>query len=273
VTLTPGSRFGTYEIIAPLGAGGMGEVYRARDTRLDRDVALNVLPLAFTRDPDRLARFEREAKVLASLNHPGIATIHGIEEHQGVRALVLELVEGGTLADRMAGRRVLPVEEVLAVAGQIAEALDAAHERGIVHRDLKPSNVGLTPAGVVKVLDFGVAKTTQVAAIGNGPVETETIAATAPGATQADWQSCLRWCHGLRHRRRGPRARAELAGVAARHSFVPETPHRAMSSEGRPTTAARHRRRARLSRAAASADGGSVVRDCPPPCRVPAADR
>ncbi len=183
--MTPGSRFGTYEIIAPLGAGGMGEVYRARDTRLDRDVALKVLPLAFTRDPDRLARFEREAKVLASLNHPGIATIHGIEEHQGVRALVLELVEGGTLADRMAGRRVLPVEEVLAVARQIAEALDAAHERGIVHRDLKPSNVGLTPAGVVKVLDFGVAKTTQVAAIGNGPVETETIAATAPGSTQA----------------------------------------------------------------------------------------
>ena len=163
----------------------MGEVYRARDTRLDRDVALKVLPLAFTRDPDRLARFEREAKVLASLNHPGIATIHGIEEHQGVRALVLELVEGGTLADRMAGRRLLPVEEVLAVARQIAEALDAAHERGIVHRDLKPSNVGLTPAGVVKVLDFGVAKTTQVAAIGNGPLETETIAATAPGATQA----------------------------------------------------------------------------------------
>jgi eukaryotic-like serine/threonine-protein kinase len=107
VTLTPGSRFGAYEIIKAIGAGGMGEVYRARDTRLARDVALKVLPLAFTGDPDRLARFDREAKLLASLNHPGIATIHGIEESEGIRALVLELVEGGTLADRMAGRRLL----------------------------------------------------------------------------------------------------------------------------------------------------------------------
>ena len=159
MTLTPGSRFGAYEIVEPVGAGGMGEVYRARDTRLDRNVALKVLPQAFTRDADRLARFDREARVLASLNHPGIAAIHGIEEYNGVRALVLEFVEGGTLADRLIARRTLPVDETLDVARQIADALDAAHERGIVHRDLKPSNVGLTSSGTVKVLDFGVAKT------------------------------------------------------------------------------------------------------------------
>ena len=163
MTLTPGSRFGAYEIVEPVGAGGMGEVYRARDTRLDRDVALKVLPQAFVGDADRLARFTREAKVLASLNHPGIATIHGVEESNGVRALVLEFVDGGTLADRLvmarARDRTLSLDETLTMARQIAEALDAAHERGIVHRDLKPSNVGLTSNGTVKVLDFGVAKT------------------------------------------------------------------------------------------------------------------
>jgi eukaryotic-like serine/threonine-protein kinase len=159
VTLTPGSRFGAYEIVEPVGAGGMGEVYRARDTRLDRNVALKVLPQAFTRDAERLARFDREARVLASLNHPGIAAIHGIEECDGVRALVLEFVEGGTLADRLMVKRTLPVDETLDMARQIADAFDAAHERGIVHRDLKPSNVGLTSSGIVKVLDFGVAKT------------------------------------------------------------------------------------------------------------------
>jgi serine/threonine protein kinase len=159
VTLTPGSRFGAYQIVEPIGAGGMGEVYRARDVRLDRNIALKVLPQAFTRDADRLARFDREAKVLASLNHPGIATIHGIEECDGLRALVLEFVEGGTLADRLIAKRSLAVDETLDIARQIADALDAAHEGGIVHRDLKPSNVGLTSNGLVKVLDFGVAKT------------------------------------------------------------------------------------------------------------------
>ena len=148
MTLTPGSRFGAYEIVEPVGAGGMGEVYRARDIRLDRNVALKVLPQAFTRDAERLARFDREAKVLASLNHPGIAAIHGIEECDGVRALVLEFVEGGTLADRLHVKRTLPVDETLDLARQIADALDAAHERGIVHRDLKPSNVGLTSAAL-----------------------------------------------------------------------------------------------------------------------------
>ena len=159
MTLTPGSRFGAYEIVEPVGAGGMGEVYRARDVRLDRNVALKVLPQAFTRDAERLARFDREARVLASLNHPGIAAIHGIEECDGLRALVLEFVEGGTLADRLLAKRTLPVDETIEITRQIAEALDVAHERGIVHRDLKPSNVGLTSNGTVKVLDFGVAKT------------------------------------------------------------------------------------------------------------------
>src|SRR5689334_2217042 len=141
LTLTPGSRFGQYEIVDAIGAGGMGEVYRARDTRLERMVALKVLPHAFTSDRTRLARFEREAKMLASLNHPGIATIHGIEESDGVRALVLELVEGGTLADRLVGSRTagrgLSTDDIMAIARQMADALDAAHERGIVHRDLK----------------------------------------------------------------------------------------------------------------------------------------
>jgi serine/threonine protein kinase len=164
----------------------MGEVYRARDTRLDRNVALKVLPLAFTRDADRLARFDREARVLASLNHPGIAAIHGIEECDGVRALVLEFVEGGTLADRLISNRTLAVDETIEMARQIADALDAAHERGIVHRDLKPSNVGLTSAGSVKVLDFGVAKTqsTQVGVAITIEDDRATMGA-AVGATRA----------------------------------------------------------------------------------------
>ena len=187
MTLSPGSRFGAYEIVEPAGAGGMGEVYRARDMRLDRHVALKVLPQAFTRDAERLARFDREAKVLASLNHPGIATIHGIEEYEGVRALVLEFVEGGTLADRMLAQRTLPVDETIVMARQIADALDAAHERGIVHRDLKPSNVGLTAAGLVKVLDFGVAKTQPTQLTMAAPVEDDraTIAAGVVHATSA----------------------------------------------------------------------------------------
>ncbi len=157
MTLSPGSRLGPYEVIAPLGAGGMGEVYRARDTKLRREVALKVLPDAFAKDPDRLARFTREAHLLASLNHPHIAAIYGFEEDGHVGALILELVEGMTLAERIAAGP-LPVEEALGIARQIAEALEAAHERGIVHRDLKPANVKLTPEGSVKVLDFGLAK-------------------------------------------------------------------------------------------------------------------
>src|SRR5262245_16452353 len=162
MALTPGTRVGPFTIDATLGAGGMGEVYRAHDSRLDRHVALKVLPEAFTSDADRLLRFTREAQLLAALNHPNIAAIYGIEESSasstgGIRALVLELVEGVTLAERLATGPIAP-DEALAIARQIALALDAAHERGIVHRDLKPANVKLTPEGVVKVLDFGLAK-------------------------------------------------------------------------------------------------------------------
>jgi eukaryotic-like serine/threonine-protein kinase len=152
-----GRRLGVYQLHERVGAGGMGEVYRARDTRLQRDVAVKILPEAFAADNDRRARFEREALVLASLNHPNIATIHGIEDQDGVHALVMELVDGETIADRML-RGAVPVSEALAIARQIADALDAAHERGIVHRDLKPANIKLTSSGLVKVLDFGLAK-------------------------------------------------------------------------------------------------------------------
>ena len=157
MALSAGSRIGVYEITESLGAGGMGEVYRARDTKLNRDVALKILPELFASDPDRLARFQREAQLLASLNHPHIGAIHGFEETSGVKALVLELVEGSTLADRIAQSPV-PPDEALAIAAQIASALEAAHDRGVVHRDLKPANIKLTPDGTVKVLDFGLAK-------------------------------------------------------------------------------------------------------------------
>ncbi len=152
-----GTRLGPYEIVSPLGAGGMGEVFRARDTKLNRDVAIKVLPVAFARDSARVARFRREAQVLASLNHPHIAAIHGLEETEGVLALALELVEGEDLALRLT-RGAVPVEETIAIARQIAEGLEAAHEKGVVHRDLKPANVKLTRDGSVKILDFGLAK-------------------------------------------------------------------------------------------------------------------
>ena len=157
MAFTLGTRFGAYEIIAPLGAGGMGEVYRARDRTLNREVAIKVLLPALANDPDRLARFSREARVLASLNHPNIAHVYGLEEAAGVGAIVMELVEGPTLADRTAGGP-LPVSEALAIAAQIAAALEAAHEQGIIHRDLKPANVKVREDGTVKVLDFGLAK-------------------------------------------------------------------------------------------------------------------
>ena len=160
--LSAGARFGPYEVFDLLGVGGMGEVYRAHDLKLDRDVALKILPAAFRSDADRLARFEREARALAALNHPNIATIHGLEQHDGIHALVLELVEGQTLAEVIEGfaavRRRMPVADAIAIARQIAAALDAAQERGIVHRDLKPANIKVTEGGHVKVLDFGLAK-------------------------------------------------------------------------------------------------------------------
>jgi eukaryotic-like serine/threonine-protein kinase len=157
MALTVGTLLGSHEITALLGKGGMGEVYQARDLKLKREVAIKILPEEFSRDPDRVGRFQREAEVLASLNHPNIASIHSLEEAGGSRFLVLELVEGETLADRLR-RGPLPAEEALAIARNICEALEAAHEKGIIHRDLKPANVKITPDGKVKVLDFGLAK-------------------------------------------------------------------------------------------------------------------
>jgi serine/threonine protein kinase len=171
MTLTTGARMGVYEIVALLGVGGMGEVYRAHDTKLGRSVALKILPDALVSDPDRVARFEREAKVLASLNHPNIAVLYGSEEAAGRHFLVMELVEGETLDARLKPR-VLSIDEALAIARQIAEALEAAHERGIVHRDLKPANIKITTDDNVKVLDFGLAK-----AVGVDPAASDSGAA------------------------------------------------------------------------------------------------
>jgi serine/threonine-protein kinase len=175
--LTAGTRLGPYEILAPIGAGGMGEVYKAADTTLDREVAIKVLPHAFAQDPERLARFEREAKVLASLNHPNIAQIFGVEDG----ALVMELVPGQTLSERIAAGPV-PVEEALRIVAQIAEALAAAHDRGVIHRDLKPANVKVSPDGRVKVLDFGLAKPcAEGGAADDSRAETLTAAMTQAG--------------------------------------------------------------------------------------------
>ncbi len=159
-----GKTLSHYEILEPLGAGGMGEVYRARDTKLDRDVAIKVLPEDFATDADRLARFEREAKLLASLNHANIAAIYGLEDEGDTRFIAMELVEGETLAERIARSGRIDVDEALDIARQIAEALEAAHDAGIIHRDVKPANVLLTGKGGVKVLDFGIAKSTTVEA-------------------------------------------------------------------------------------------------------------
>src|SRR6266581_3766780 len=145
MALTPGTRLGVYEITALIGEGGMGEVYRATDVTLGREVAIKVLPDAFAQDAERLARFEREAKTLAALNHPHIAQIYGLEKSSGVQALVMELVEGEDLSQRIA-RGALPLDEALPIARQIADALEAAHEQGIIHRDLKPANIKVTPA-------------------------------------------------------------------------------------------------------------------------------
>jgi serine/threonine protein kinase len=162
--LTPGTRLGPYEIVSAIGAGGMGEVYKARDTRLDRTVAIKILPEAFAADADRVARFQREAKTLAALNHPNIAHLYGLEgqerqdgQDRSPAFIVMELVDGEDLSQRIA-RGAIPIDEALPIAKQIAEALEAAHEQGIVHRDLKPANIKIRPDGAVKVLDFGLAK-------------------------------------------------------------------------------------------------------------------
>jgi len=189
MSLARGTRLDAYEILDSLGAGGMGEVYRAFDSHLQRDVAIKVLPEAFSHDDERLARFEREARTLASLNHPNIAVVyalavqpHGGPDHVPTRALVMELVEGPTLADRIA-LGPIPVEDALPIARQIAEALEAAHEHGIIHRDLKPANVKVRADGTVKVLDFGLAKALEPAVLPSGMSLSPTI--TSPAMTQA----------------------------------------------------------------------------------------
>src|SRR5579862_2146962 len=187
MALPNGSRLGPYEIVAPLGAGGMGEVYRARDTKLNRDVAIKVLLPAVANDPDRLARFSREAQVLASLNHPNIAHIYGLdrqdgrEGQEGTSFLVMELVDGEELAQRIA-RGPIALDEALPIARQIADALEAAHEQGIIHRDLKPANIKVRPDGTVKVLDFGLAKAMEPAAGSSNAMNSPTL---SMHATQA----------------------------------------------------------------------------------------
>jgi len=176
--LEPGEAIGTYRVIEWLGSGGMGEVYRAHDSNLGRDVALKILPAEVAEDSTRLARFRREARLLASLNHPNIGAIHTVVDDDRHLALVLELVEGPTLADRLQAGA-LPVPEALAVARQIGEALEAAHQKAVVHRDLKPANIKLTPGGIVKVLDFGIAK-----AFGLG---------TSVRTVQRDWLKARAW--------------------------------------------------------------------------------
>src|ERR1700681_1941258 len=177
--LAAGTKLGTYEVRSAIGAGGMGEVYQAHDTKLGRDVAIKVLPEAFAHDPEKLSRFQREAKLLASLNHPNIATIHGLEDSNGTSYLVMELVPGETLAERIKRDGAVPVEESLSIAKQIAEALEAAHEKGIIHRDLKPANVKMTPEGKVKVLDFGLAKAFEGDAANDDPSNSPTLSMAA----------------------------------------------------------------------------------------------
>jgi len=198
--IPPGSRLGPYESIAPLGAGGMGAVFHARDTRLGRAVAIKVILETFASDPERVARFEREARMLASLHHPRIASLFGMEQDDGRHVLVMELVEGETIADRLR-RGAMPAEEAVAIAVQIAEALEAAYERGVVHRDLKPANVKVTADHQVKVLDFGLAKAMEAGAnpadVANSPNDGRR---PAPSLVAARREDTL--CDGASWRRR-----------------------------------------------------------------------
>ena len=180
--LTSGTRYGSFEIVSKIGEGGMGEVYRARDTKLGRSVAIKVITDSLS-SPDRIARFEREARTLASLNHPNIAGIYGLEDASGDKAIVMELVDGTTLADRLAGGHAIPTAEAISLASQIAEAFEAAHEQGIVHRDLKPANVKVRSDGTVKVLDFGLAKALEPFGSSSGHSISPTL--TSPALTQA----------------------------------------------------------------------------------------
>jgi eukaryotic-like serine/threonine-protein kinase len=183
VALSAGTRLGPYEITAQIGVGGMGEVYRATDKNLKRAVAIKVLPASVASDAERLARFQREAEVLAALNHPNIAAIYGLERSDATTALVMELVEGPTLADRIE-QGAVPIDEALPIAKQIADALEAAHEQGIIHRDLKPANIKVRPDGTVKVLDFGLAKALEPTG-SSSPNVTQSRTITTPAMTHA----------------------------------------------------------------------------------------
>ena len=196
MSLVPGTMLGPFEIIAPLGAGGMGEVWRARDSRLGREVAVKVLPAEFAADPERLKRFEREARATAALSHPNILAVHDVGTHEGVPYLVEELLEGESLKERL-DRGSLGALEALRIAGEIAKGLAAAHEKGIVHRDLKPDNVFLTRDGTVKVLDFGLAKLLPTVPAD----EAETLSAAATATTR--WGACSARWHTWRRSRRG----------------------------------------------------------------------
>ena len=276
--LESGSRLGGYEVLTLVGRGGMGEVYRARDLKLNRDVAIKVLPDHLARDDERLARLRREAHVLAALNHPHIAQIHGLEDSNGVPALVLELVEGPTLADRIAAGP-LQIREALVIARQIADALEAAHDKAVIHRDLKPANIKLTPSGAVKVLDFGLAKALAGDASG-ADLSLVTTEATHEGMVvgtaaymspeQARGQSVDRrtdvWAFGcvlfemltgrrafarryvVRYARLGIDERAGLDRGAGSGSRECHTADPALSREGSETPIPRYRRRAHRDR-------------------------
>jgi len=269
MSLDLGTRLGSLEITALLGKGGMGEVYRARDTKLKRDVAIKILPDEFSRDADRVSRFQREAEVLASLNHPNIAAIYDFQEASGSWFLILELIQGETLADRIA-RSPIPVDDALSIAKSICGALDAAHEKGIIHRDLKPANVKITPDGTVKVLDFGLAKiadeqsesrlrdspTLTMGATQAGVIlgtaaymSPETGAGKACGQAHrhlvirrravrnADRSTALRWRNSRGQGCQHPKRNAGLRRRCVKHSaFAPEMP-----GEKSQTTVARHR--------------------------------
>ena len=218
MSLTIGSRIAHYDVTALIGEGGMGQVYQATDTKLNRQVALKILPEAFSSDPDRLARFQREAHVLASLNHPNIAAIYGLEEADDTRALVLELVEGPTLADRIK-QGPIPIDEALPIAKQIAEALEAAHEAGVIHRDLKPGNVMVAEDGRVKVLDFRLAKPTSRFVGGDAESALPTAATTAEGVILGTLNYILGrflFRRRARCRDRGPHERLESQLVRRR---------------------------------------------------------
>ena len=224
MALTPGLRLGAYEIVGPLGKGGMGEVYRATDTRLRRHAAIKALPAAVADDKDSLSRFDREARLLASIDHPNIASVYGLEQLDGQPFLVMELVEGEDLAERLS-RGPIPLHDALPFARQIAEALEAAHERGIVHRDLKPANVRLTPDGRVKVLDFGLAKLPGREAV-------------APSSSSAQ---AVTLAHPDRRDRQRHVARARLDARTGSGAPTADRADAALLAKGRARSAAGHR--------------------------------